>query len=98
MKSTKEICPSCGNNGISSWAWLYSSWPAYAKCCICNSKVRMSYPIWLGALSQLGSFMLILFGLINGANGKAFLSFILIFAGLLLIIAPAYFSKLEAVD
>jgi hypothetical protein len=97
MASDEEICPSCGENGISPWAWLYAAWPSYAKCEYCKSKIRIKYSLWFNVLAQLVAIIFIVFGVLNIMGGNYLFSTILISCGILSLFVPPYFGKLEIV-
>ena len=97
MNAAKETCPNCKRNGISAWAWLFATWPAYAKCSYCNTKTRLRISPWLNMLAQLFGGILLVMGIIAGVNGNYLGGAAGIILGFTSYFLPLFFGKLEVV-
>jgi hypothetical protein len=92
-------CEACNSSGISSWAWLYAGWPFYARCRNCRARYRArSKSLLLELFTEPFGVLLIVGGLYKSSIGPLYVGTLVLVLGLVVLLAPHYFGRLDRVS
>ena len=101
MKSELENCPKCQTPGISAWAF-FAAWPFSARCKNCGVRLRTKIPHWQNILAQIlcqvAFWAALLFGITVGLGGIVIGGLVGVVLGVLIIMVPCFFAKLEVMS
>ena len=101
MKNELENCPKCQTPGISPWAF-FAAWPFSARCKNCGVRLRVKIPHWQNILAQIFSqvafWAALLFGITAGFGGIVIGALVGVVLGVLIIMVPCFFAKLEVLS